>query len=72
MARSPDKGQTWQQLDFFDKMFINDWEEFNGELYVAGDSGVGIFISGSVRIVPTLPGGSKTIAAGDSVFPSDN
>lgn len=41
MARSPDKGQTWQRLDFFDKMFVNDWEEFNGELYVAGDSGVG-------------------------------
>lgn len=41
MARSPDEGQTWQQLDFFDKMFVNDWEEFNGELYVAGDSGVG-------------------------------
>ena len=41
MARSPDDGQTWQPLVNFQQGRVNDWAELNGQLYVAGQKGVG-------------------------------
>ena len=41
MARSPDTGQTWQSLVNFQKGRVNDWAVLNGQLYVAGQKGVG-------------------------------
>ena len=41
MARSPDDGQTWQPLINFQEGRVNDWAVLNGQLYVAGEEGVG-------------------------------
>lgn len=41
MARSPDDGQTWQPLVNFQRGRVNDWAVCNGQLYVAGQKGVG-------------------------------
>lgn len=41
MARSPDNGQTWQPLVNFQHGRVNDWAVLNGQLYVAGQKGVG-------------------------------
>ena len=41
MGRSPDNGQTWKTLANFQKGRVNDWAEINGQLYVAGQKGVG-------------------------------
>ena len=41
MARSPDSGQTWQPLVNFQHGRVNDWAVLNGQLYVAGQKGIG-------------------------------
>lgn len=41
MARSPDDGQTWQNLPFSQCDRTNDWAVLQGQLYVAGQKGVG-------------------------------
>lgn len=41
MARSPDNGQTWQSLGGFQCDRTNDWAVLRGQLYVAGQEGVG-------------------------------
>ena len=41
MARSPDDGRTWQPLVNFQQGRVNDWAVLNGQLYVAGQKGVG-------------------------------
>ena len=41
MARSSDNGQTWQPLVNFQHGRVNDWAGLNGQLYVAGQQGVG-------------------------------
>ena len=41
MTRSPDSGQTWQPLVNFQHGRVNDWAVLNGQLYVAGQKGVG-------------------------------
>lgn len=41
MARSPDNGQTWQYLPFSECKRTNDWAVLQGQLYVAGQKGVG-------------------------------
>ena len=41
MARSSDNGQTWQPLVNFQHGRVNDWTVLNGQLYVAGQDGVG-------------------------------
>ncbi len=41
MLRSPDKGQTWEQIAHFDRGGVNDWAVLDGRLYLAGEQGVG-------------------------------
>ena len=41
MARSADKGETWQHLPLFEGGFTCDWAVFEGQLYAAADEGVG-------------------------------
>lgn len=41
MARSPDNGQTWQNLPLSQCDRTNDWAVLQGQLYVAGQKGVG-------------------------------
>lgn len=41
MARSPDDGLTWQNLPFSQCDRTNDWAVLQGQLYVAGQKGVG-------------------------------
>ena len=41
MARSADKGDTWQWLDIFDAGRIYNWAVVDARLYVAADNGVG-------------------------------
>ena len=41
MARSPDNGQTWQHLAGSQWDRTNDWAVLQGQLYVAGQKGVG-------------------------------
>ena len=41
MARSPDNGQSWQQIPPFQHDRTNDWAVLNGQLYVAAQAGVG-------------------------------
>ena len=41
MGRSPDTGQTWESLPFFERDRVNDWEVLNNRLYVAGQEGIG-------------------------------
>ena len=43
MLRSPDNGKTWEELGRFDYGRVNDWAEFNGRLYVAGQEGIGVW-----------------------------
>ena len=40
MGRSPDNGQTWESLPFFERDRVNDWEVLNNRLYVAGQEGI--------------------------------
>ena len=41
MLRSPDNGQTWEQIAFFERRRVNDWAVLDGRLYVAGQEGTG-------------------------------
>ena len=41
MARSVDKGETWQQLPLFDAGRTYDWAVFEDQLYAAADEGLG-------------------------------
>ena len=43
MYRSPDSGKTWEGLRRFDNDRVNDWAVLNGQLYVAGQAGVGVW-----------------------------
>ena len=43
MLRSPDSGKTWEPLYPFDYGRVNDWSGLNGQLYVAGQKGVGVW-----------------------------
>ena len=43
MLRSPDNGKTWEGLGRFDYGRVNDWAVLNGQLYVAGQAGVGVW-----------------------------
>ena len=43
MLRSPDGGKTWETIRYFDNDRVNDWAVLNGQLYVAGQAGVGVW-----------------------------
>ena len=43
MLRSPDNGETWETLRYFDYGRVTDWAALNGQLYVAGQEGVGVW-----------------------------
>ena len=43
MLRSPDSGKTWEGLHLFDYGHVYAWAALNGQLYVGGYEGVGVW-----------------------------